>query len=327
MATTQQIVSTTRRHLLQAAAIVGFGGGVARAQGFPSQPIRLIVAYSPGGGVDAVGRILAEPLTTAFGQPVVVENRAGAGGSIGVDAMVRSAPDGHTMTIISPATATVGPLVRQTPYDPLTLGFIGRMVSSPLLMVCRNDFPAQNLAEFVAMVRSRPGSVNFASAGPGTLTHLVAETVNLRLGADMTHVPYRGTGPAMTDIMGSKVDIFFSDSSALGLVEQKRARILAVTTGQRWARVPDTPALAELVPGIDAANWYGMAAPPNTPAPIRREIYDQIARALARDEIRTAIRRVGFDPAPLPPDEFAEFVRAEVAGWTPIIRAAGIKVE
>ena len=227
-------LSATRRGVLQAAAIVGLGAHAGRAQGFPTRPIRLIVAYAPGGGVDAVGRILAEPLGASLGQPVVVENRAGAGGAIGVDAMARSAPDGHTLTIISPATATAGPLVRRTPYDPLSLGFVTRMVSSPLLLVCRNDFPAQNLAEFVALVRRQPELVRFASAGTGTLTHLTAATLNLRLGARMLHVPYRGTGPAMTDIIGGKIDIFCSDSSALGAVQQGQARLLAVTTARRW---------------------------------------------------------------------------------------------
>ncbi len=177
------------------------------------------------------------------------------------------------------------------------------------------------------MVRRQPDSVRFASAGAGTLTHLVAATLNLRLGASMLHVPYRGTGPAMTDIIGGKIDIFFSDSSALGAVQQQQARLLAVTTARRWDQVPDTPALAERVPGIDAANWYGMAAPPGTPAPILRQLYDQVARALARDEVRAAIRRVGFDLAPLPPQEFADFVRAETANWAPVIRAANIQTE
>ena len=198
--------SATRRGLFCAGLALA-GTPAAHAQSYPSRPIRLVVPFAPGGGVDAVGRILAEPLGALLGQPVVVENRAGAGGAIGVDAVAKSPPDGYALSLVSPGNMTAGPVVRPTPYDPLALGFVTMVTRSPLLLVCRNGIAAQNLAEFVALVKREPDAIRFASGGVGTGTHLAGELMNLRLGTRMVHVPYRGTGPALNDLAAKVVDL------------------------------------------------------------------------------------------------------------------------
>jgi tripartite-type tricarboxylate transporter receptor subunit TctC len=212
--------------------------------------------------VDAVGRILAEPLTQALGQPVIVENRAGAGGAIGVDSVAKALPDGYAFSMVSAGNMTAGPVVRRTPYDPITLGFVTMVCHSPLLLVARNTLEARDLAAFVALVRRQPDLIRFASGGVGTATHLAGELMNLRLGTRMLHIPYRGTAPALTDIVAGNADIFFSDSSAWPMVQQGQMRLLGVTSAAPWATSPDTPPINRLVPDFDISNWYGMIAPP-----------------------------------------------------------------
>ena len=317
----------SRRSLGLAVLATGLAGHSARAEGFPSRPMRLIVPFAPGGGVDAVGRVIAEPLGAALGQPIVVENRAGAGGAIGVDAMAKSPPDGYTLSIVSPGNMTAGPVVRPTPYDPLTLGYVTRVVRSPLLLVCRRDLPARDLAGFIELLKRQPNVLRFASGGVGTVTHLAGELLNLRLGVHMTHVPYRGTGPALTDLVAGNVDIYFSDTSAWPMVQQDQIRLLAVTSTARWATSPDVPPVGTAVPGFDISNWYGVVSPPGTPEPVRALLAAEIAKAVARPEVVTVLERIGFDPAPLPPAEFAAFIRTETETWVSVVRAADIKAD
>jgi tripartite-type tricarboxylate transporter receptor subunit TctC len=312
------------RRALALAALSALPKG-ARAQAWPNRPIRLIVPFPPGGGVDATGRILAEPLGAALGQTIVVENRAGAGGAIGVEAMAKSPADGHVLALVSPGNMTAGPVVRPTPYDPLALGFVTRVVQSPLLLVCRPTLPARDLGAFVALARRQPDGIRFASGGVGTGTHLAGALLNLRLGVRMTHVPYRGTGPALADLIAGNVDIFFSDTSAWPMVQQDQLRLLAVSSLARWPQAPEVPSVGSLVPEFDVANWYGIVAPPGTPAAITGRLQAEIARLLARPDIVTLLERIGFAPGPLPPDEFQAFVRAETATWTAVVRAADIR--
>lgn len=318
------LLSATRRTLL-GAGLALVAAPAARAQAFPNRPIRLIVPFPPGGGVDAVGRILAEPLAALLGQPVVVENRAGAGGAIGVDAVAKSPPDGYALTLVSPGNMTAGPVVRPTPYDPLSLGFVTMVTRSPLLLVCRNSLAAQNLAEFVALVKREPEAIRFASGGVGTGTHLAGELMNLRLGTRMVHVPYRGTGPALTDLIAGNVDIFFSDTSAWPMVQQGQLRLLAVSSAARWAASPQTPPVGSVVRDFDISNWYGMVAPPGTPDPIRARLAAEVATIIARPEVVEMLTRIGFDAAPMPPAAFAAFVRTEMETWRAVVQAANIR--
>jgi len=201
------------------------------------------------------------------------------------------------------------------------------VVSSPLLLVCRNSLDARDLAGFVALVKRRPDGIRFASGGVGTGTHLAGELMNLRLGVRMVHVPYRGTAPALTDVVAGNADIFFSDASALAMVQQGTLRLLGVTTAARWDRSPDTPPIATAVPGFDVSNWYGVIAPPGTPVPIRERLPAEIARILGRPEVATRLSNLGFAPAPMAPDAFAAFVRAETETWRGVVQAANIRVE
>jgi tripartite-type tricarboxylate transporter receptor subunit TctC len=320
----------TRRRLGRGALGAAFAAGLApaaRAQDFPNRPVRLVVPFAPGGGVDAVARIIADPLGAALGQPVVVENRAGAGGAIGVDAVAKSPPDGYALTMVSPGNMTAGPVVRPTPYDPLSLGFVTMIARSPLLLITRNGFRAQNLRDFVALVRREPDAVRFASAGVGTSTHLAVELLNLRLGVRIAHVPYRGTGPALTDMLAGNVDVFFSDASAWPMVQQGQLRLLAVSSAARWESSPQTPAVNDAVPGFDISNWYGVVAPPGTPEPIRARLAQEIAKIIVRPEVTETLHRIGFQPAPMSPADFAVFVRTELETWRTVVRAANIRVD
>ena len=299
----------------------------APAQSWPTRPIRLVVPFPPGGGVDAVGRILAEPLTQALGQPVIVENRAGAGGAIGVDSVAKALPDGYAFSMVSAGNMTAGPVVRRTPYDPTTLGFVTMVCHSPLLLVARNTLEARDLATFVALVRRQPDLIRFASGGVGTATHLAGELMNLRLGTRMLHIPYRGTAPALTDIVAGNADIFFSDSSAWPMVQQGQMRLLGVTSAAPWATSPDTPPINRLVPDFDISNWYGMIAPPDTPLAIRERLAAEIARILARAEVREMLGRIGFEPAPMATAAFGAFVRRETETWRAVVKAANIQAE
>lgn len=320
--------STTRRSLVGAGLALAAAPAVqAQTPAYPTRPIRLVVPFAPGGGVDAVARILTEPLGALLGQPVVVENRAGAGGAIGVDAVAKSPPDGYALSMVSPGNMTAGPVVRPTPYDPLSLGFVTMVTRSPLLLVCRNGIAAQNLAEFVALVKREPEAIRFASGGVGTGTHLAGELMNLRLGTRMVHVPYRGTGPALTDLVAGNVDIFFSDASAWPMVQQGQLRLLAVSSAARWATSPTTPSVGSQVADFDISNWYGIIAPPGTPDPIRALLARDVAKVLERPAIIEVLDRIGFAAAPMPPAEFAAFVKAELETWRAVVQAANIRAD
>ena len=292
-----------------------------------SRPIRLVAPFPPGGGVDAVARLLAEPLGTALGQTVVVENRAGAGGAIGVEAVAQSAPDGTSLAMVSPGNMTVAAALRPLPYDPLGLGMVARLCTSPLLLIARNSLAATDLAGFIALLRRAPDAVRFASGGVATGTHMAGELLNLRLGARMVHVPYRGTAPAITDMIAGNVDVFFSDTSAWPMAQQGQVRLLAVSTAQRWTVSPDTPSMADAVPGFDIANWYGVIAPPATPEALRARLSTALAQVLARADIQAALLRQGFQSAHLPPAPFADFIRAETGVWRGVVQAANIRAE
>ena len=326
----KMILSLPRRGLVRTLLTTGAAAALslpAQAQAYPSRPIRLVVPFPPGGGVDGTGRILAEHLAGSLGQPVVIENRAGAGGAIGVDSVAKSEPDGYTIAMVSPGNMTAGPVVRPTPYDPLSLGFITRVVRSPLLLICRKDLEARDLAGFLDLLKRRPDAIRFASGGVGTGTHLAGELLNLRLGVRMVHVPYRGTAPAITDLIAGNVDVFFSDTSAWPVVQQGELRLLAVSSKARWPEAPEVPPVGDAVADFDISNWYGVVAPPGTSETIRDLLAGEIAKVLAKPEVTELLRRLGFQPAPQPPAGFAAFVRTETDTWTAVVRAANIRAD
>ena len=238
-------MSTTRRSVLIAGLALPFA---AHAQAkFPDRPIKIIVPFPPGGGVDMTARLLMEPLSKELGQPIIVENKGGAGGIIGVEAMSHAPPDGYTLSLTGVGTLTAGPHLRKMPYDPMALSQITRLVRMPFIVAVRNDLPAKTLPEFMDLARRQ--EIRWASGGIGTSQHLAGELFTQMSGIKMIHVPYRGTGPALNDLAAGIVDAYFGDPATLGLIRGGKARAMAVTSPQRWPVLPDTPAVAEVVKG------------------------------------------------------------------------------
>jgi tripartite-type tricarboxylate transporter receptor subunit TctC len=315
-----------RRLLLGAAAIAGLARPVRAA--WPERAVRIVVPFPAGGGVDLTARLLADAIGPGLGQPIVVENRSGAGGAIGVQAVAQAAPDGHALAMTSPSTVTIGPQLRPSPYDPFALVHVARICTSPLLLIGRRDLPERDLAALIARARADPATLRVANAGVGTVTHLTAELFNQRLGvARFLHASYRGTAPALADVIAGNADIFFSDSSAWAAVEQGQVRLLAVTAAARWPRSPDTPAMQEALAGFVAMNWYGMAGPPGLPDGIAQPLGRMVAEALARPEVRRRLEGIGFDAAPLGRAEFTAFLRREAEIWREVIARGNIRAD
>ena len=316
----------SRRSLL-ASALLPLPAAAPRAQPgpYPNRPVRLVVPFPPGGGVDLTARLLADPLARELGQPVVVENRGGAGGAIGVEQMARSAPDGHTLSLTGAGTVTAGPHLRRLPYDPFALRHVTRLVRMPFVVAVRTDLPARTLAEFVALGRAR--EIRWASGGIGTSQHLAGELFKQMSGLLMAHVPYRGTGPALNDLAAGVVDAYFGDPATLGVVRNGQARAMAVTSAERWPLLPETPAAAEAVPGYRAENWYGLAAPPGTPDDVVSFLSERVRRVLAEPETARRFDEAGLHPAPLPIGEYLAFLRQDSETWGRVVREGGIWVD
>jgi len=327
--------STRRRLLGVTGAIFTYGTpiGLLRGQGttWPSKPIHIIVPGGPGGVTDIRARWLADRLSPVLGQPVVVENRAGAGGNLGTVAAVRSAPDGYTLLIVHIGTMTINPHLYANPgYDPLTdLAPITRLGVGPQALAVHKDVPARSLEELLTLARAKPGELTFVSPGVGTPGHLAASLLMHRTGIKAIHVPYKGGGQAVQDLIAGHVTFTIEGLTVLGpFVRDGRLRTLAVTTSQRAKSMPDVPTMAEAgVPGYEFTAWAGLGAPAATPRPIIDRLYGEIAKILATDEARAWFEAFGVDPGGEPPDIFAALVRAEYAKMGEVIHAMGIKVE
>jgi tripartite-type tricarboxylate transporter receptor subunit TctC len=293
----------------------------------PDRPVRIIVPFPAGGGLDLVGRVLAEAISPVLGQPVVVENRSGAAGALGIEQVFHAAPDGHTLGITSAGNITIGPLLRRTPYAPLEMTHVTRLTTSPLLLMARKDLPAADLDAFLAWARARPEQVRFGSGGIGSSTHLALELMNVRMGVQMLHVPYRGTTPLLTDLASGNVDVGFSDAAGWPMVEQGTLRLLAVSTAEAWPRSAATPVLDGRLGEFRVNNWYGLVAPPGLPAPILARLEAVSAEALALPRVREAYATSGFTAAPMPHARFQPFLAGEVALWNSVIDAAKIERE
>jgi tripartite-type tricarboxylate transporter receptor subunit TctC len=312
-----------RRSLLAAGLVLP---ATARAQAaFPNRPVRLIAPFPPGGGVDLTARLLAEPLSREIGQPVVVENRGGAGGVIGVEAMSRAPADGYTLSLTGAGTITAGPHLRRLPYDAPGLAHITRLVRMPFIVAVRTDLPANTLAEFLALARRQ--ELRYASGGPGTSQHLTGELFNQMAGLRMVHVPYRGTGPALNDLAAKVVDVYFGDPATLSLINAGGARAIAVTSPQRWPLLPNAPAVAEGVPGYESENWYGLAAPAGLPDDIRRFLHAAVTKVMRDPATARRFDEAGLHPATMGLDEYAAFLRADSARWEGVVRTGNIRID
>jgi len=326
--------STRRRLVVSAAAFGAFAGSItaSRAQSpWPNKPIRIIVPGGAGGVTDIRARWLTERLSPALGQSVVVENRAGAGGNLGTVAAVRSPPDGYTLLIVHIGTMTINPHIYPNPgYDPLVdIAPITRLGVGPQALAVHKDVPARSVEELLALAKARPGELTFVTPGVGTPGHLAASLLMHRTGIKVTHIPYKGGGQAVQDLIAGHVTFTIDGLTLLRpFVQDGRLRVLAVTTAQRAKSMPDVPTMAEAgVAGYELTAWAGIAAPTGTPRPIIDRLYGEIAKIAATAEAKAWFDSFGIDAGAEPPDAFAALVRTEYAQMGEVVRAMGIKAE
>ena len=314
--------------VLLIAALAGAAG--ATAQNYPARPVRLIVPSSPGGGTDISARIIAPRLSEYLGQQVVVENRPGAGTMIGGEVVARSAPDGYTL-LMGISTLAINPAIyRKVPYDALRdFAPVSQAVALPNVLVAHPSLPVKTVKELVAFARARPGQINFASAGLGTSPHLSMELFLSMTGLKMVHVPYKGSGPGVTDLVAGHVPLMMPNMlSALPHIKSGRLRALGVTSTKRASRASDIPTIAEAgVPGYEAVQWYGVLAPAGTPRPVITRLHAEVVRVLQQPDIRERFLSDGAEAVGSSPEEFAAFIRAETAKWAKVIKDAGLRPE
>ena len=321
----------TRRSLLRFATLAGAAPAwrAARAQAWPSRYIRLVVPFPPGGGTDAVARILANRLSEVWGQQVVIENRGGAGGNMAFDTAARAEPDGHTMLIAAIGIGINRYLYGAVNYELADFAPVSLICVFPNLMAVPNSSPAKSVQEFIAYAKANRGRVTYGSSGTGTSTHLAGELFKRMAGVELTHVPYRGVAPVINDLIPGRVDVTFNTIG--GLLPQVRAgnvRALAVTTPQRFPSVPEIPTIAESgVPGFDVSSWYGFFAPAKTPAPIVARMHADTAALLAEPALKDQLEKLGVMVVGSTPQALATQLKSEIDKWAPIIRDSRIKAE
>jgi tripartite-type tricarboxylate transporter receptor subunit TctC len=294
----------------------------AFAQGYPAKPVRIIVPFSPGGATDIVTRLVAQKLTEVWGQSVIVENRSGAGGNIGGEAVATSAPDGYTLFMTSGSIVTANPYIyKKMAFDPAKdLVPITNVASGPQVIVVNPSFAAKTLKEFMAMARAKPGALNYGHAGIGTQTHLAAENFLSAAKLDVTSIPYKGEGPAMTDLVANQINMVTANiAGAMGHVSQGKLRALAVTGKQRSPQLPEVPAAAESLPGFENVGWFGLMAPAGTPNEIIDKVYRDTAKILDTTEMRARFYVLGMVPVGNTPAAFAEAIREESARWAKVV--------
>jgi tripartite-type tricarboxylate transporter receptor subunit TctC len=328
--------SVKRRWLPSLAAglltAAGFTVPVAAQQAdWPSRPVRMIVPYAPGGGADIVGRILGQCLSQGLGQPIIVENRAGAGGTIGTDAAAKSPPDGYTIVLHTLSSIVLNNyLYAKLPYDPLKdfvpISEVGR---APNVLAARKDLPARSVEEFVALARKEAGGLSYGSGGNGSVPHLAAVLLTQRAKVEAVHVPFRGGGPALTALMAQQVD-FVIDAVPVMLPQLRDGtiRALAVTSPERISLLPDLPTVSEAgVPGYATQNWYGLFAPARTPATVIERLAAETARVAADPDCRRRLIDLGVEPVGSNPEAFATQWRSEMQTWEPVVRASGARLD
>ncbi len=323
-------MTPTRRQFLHLAAGAGAVPAVSRnawAQAYPARPVRIIVGYPSGGSNDILARLMAQWLSERMGQQFVIENRPGAGSNIATEAVVRADPDGYTLLMVSAANMSNAAL-----YDKLSYNFIrdiapvAGVMRVPLVMEVNLSIPAKTVPEFIAYAKANPGKINFASGGIGTSIHLSGELFKMMTGIEMQHVPYRGNGPALTDLLGGQVQIMFDTMpAAIGYVRAGQLRALAVTTAMRSEALPDIPTVGEYVPGYEASSLYGVAAPSNTPAEIVDKLNREINAALADPAMKTRLADLGGIVLAGSPADFGKLIAVETDKWAKVIRTGNIK--
>ena len=304
-------------------------GPIAHAADYPVRPVKWVVPYPPAGTTDVLARIVAQWLTEKMGQPFVVENKPGAGNNLGVEYVVNSPPDGYTMLLVNPANG-----INATLYKNLSFNFIrdiapvAGLVRAPNVMEVTPSLPVNTVAEFIAYCKANPGKVNMASSGSGTSVHLSGELFKSMTGCEMLHVPYKGAGPALVDLMGGQVHVLFDNlPSSIGHIKGGKLRALAVTSEGREPTLPGVPTVAETVPGYEATAWFGIGMPKGTPRDIIDKVNAEVNRALADPKMRERLAELGGKPIAGTPEDFGKVIAAETAKWEKVVISSGAKVE
>lgn len=297
---------------------------------YPSRPIKIIAPVQPGGGVDLVARTIGDRLGKVLGQPIVVENQSGGGGIVGSMATARAAPDGYTLMVGYVGTHGTNPAVRKLPYDAIKdFTPIAMVGGTPNVLIVPPTLPVKTLAEFVQYAKANPGKLSYGSSGPGTLTHLAMEQLKLATDLDLVHVPYRGIGPAFTDILGGQTQAMFPGlAAALPHIKAGKVRALAITGLKRHPLLPDVPTFEELgYKGFDGVQWYGIVGPANIPPAIVKRLNDEINRLLESPDLRERLSSEALEPMPMSPDEFGSYIRDDIARWTRLAKERHIEIE
>ena len=318
-----------RQFLVAAGVAIPAASHLAWAQTYPARPVRIVVGFPAGGQSDILARLMGQWLSERLGQAFIIENRPGAGGTIATEAVVRAAPDGHTLLQVSSTHTT-----NATLYDRLNFNFVrdvapvASITRTTYVMEVNPSFPARTVPEFIAYAKANPSKINMASADNGTVGHVAGELFKMMTGVDIIHVPYRGSGPALTDLLGGQVQVSFSPMSAsIEHIRAGRLRALAVTAPARLEVLPDIPTVGESVPGYEASAWDGMAAPRNTSPEIIDKLNRTINAGLADPQIRARLADLGGDPMPMTPAEFGKFLAAETEKWAKVIKFSGAKAD
>ena len=321
----------TRRHLLKVLPAISMAGATASlAQSYPARSVKLIVPFPPGGSTDVVARLMAQRLGDALKQPVVVENKPGVGSVLGTDFVAKATPDGYTLVMAANSSIAPGPLMRSNmPYDPIKdFVHIAMIGSFPNGFMVRADHPAKSMQEFLALARARPGSINYASAGIGTSGFLSGELLKQTAQINMVHIPYKGSGPAITDLLGGQLDALFEGLvTATGYAKSGKLRLLAVTSERRVKSFPDVPTLSEVVPGVSGAAWFGISAPAKTPAAITERLQAEVLAIVQSPDMQTRLTELGMSPLAFGSADYLAFINSENRKWTSVIKAANVKVE
>ena len=300
------------------------------AQHYPTKPVRVVVPFAPGGATDIVTRIVAQRLSDLWSQSVVVDNRAGAGGNIGGDIVAKAATDGYTVLMTSGSIITANQhIYKRMPFDPARdLVGVTNVASGPQIIAVNAAFAAKTLKELIDLARAKPKSLTFGSAGIATQTHLAAENFAAAAGIDVTHVPYKGEGPALIDLLAGQIQFVTPNlSAAIGFVQQGKIRALAVTSKERAKQVPTVPAVAETLPGFENLGWFGFVVPTGTPKPIIHKLYEDTVKVLQSADVRGRFEQLGMVPVGNTPEEFARAIREETGRWAKIIRARKLYIE
>ena len=317
------------RVLLVSLLCIGASGRLAQAADYPVRPVKWVVPYTAAGTTDVLARLMAQWLTDKMGQQFYIENRPGGGNNMGTEMVVNAPPDGYTMLLVNPANGINATLNKNLNFNFIRdIAPVAGIVRTPNVMEVANSLPVKTVAEFIAYCKAHPGKVNMASSGSGTSVHLSGELFKSMTGCDMVHVPYKGAGPALIDVMGGQVDVIFDNlPSSIGQIKAGKVRALAVTSQEREPSLPNLPTVRETVPGYEATAWFGIGMPKGTPREIIDKVNAEVNRALADPKLRARLSELGGTPIPGTPDDFGKIIAAETAKWEKVVISSGAKVE